>query len=351
MIRRALAIIISGTVGGMLALSAAPYAAVQQQPTFKSGTRTVPIYAAVFASDGRLVPGLEQADFEVYDNGKKQALTIFDNKPIPFAAALTLDSSISMEMNLPFMQEAAVQFVTRLAPDDRCVVGFFNSKINFSPELTNDRDRLISYIRNDMTRGNSTRLWDAVDAAMDELMDQTARRVVVALTDGDDMGASSRSYNDVLERAQREDVMLYTVGIESYYHNGQQWTLSRPGAPFRKLAAETGGGFFELKKSAELNSTFSRVVQELHSQYVLGFSPQVLDGKAHKLEVRLLKPALKARARSSYIAKYGRLGDGSVFHRNVRFGDRPRVDFLSEACPRNTCFCGTQTRPPRSRDY
>jgi len=295
---------IAGALTGLLALSAAPdLRATQQQPTFRSGTRTVPVYASVFDADGRLVPSLEQADFEIYDNGKKQAVTIFDNKPIPFSAALTLDSSISMEMNLPFMQEAAVQFVTRLAPDDRCIVGFFNSKVSFSPALTSDRDSLISYIRNNMTRGNSTRLWDGVDAAMDQLKDETARRVVIALTDGDDLGASSRSSGDVLERAQQEDVMLYTIGIESRYHNGERWTVSRPGGSFRRLASETGGGFFQLEKSAELNSTFTRVVQELHSQYVLGFSPQVLDGKSHKLEVRLTKPGLKARARASYIAK------------------------------------------------
>ena len=276
---------------------------VQQQPTFKSGTRTVPVYATVFDEDGRLVPGLEQSDFEIYDNGKKQAVTIFDNKPIPFSAALTLDSSISMEMNLPFMQDAAVQFVIRLAPEDKTVVGFFNSKIQFSPSLTNDRDSLVSYIRNNMTRGNSTRLWDGVDAAMDQLTDALGRRVVVVQTDGDDLGASSRSNGDILERAQREDVMIYTLGIESYYHNGERWTLSRPGGAFRRLAAETGGGFFELKKSAELNSTFTRVIAELHSQYVLGFSPTAMDGKAHKLEVRLSKPGLTARARKSYVAK------------------------------------------------
>jgi len=295
---------IAGAIAGLLAWPAAPdLQATQQQPTFRSGTRTVPVYASVFDADGRLVPDLEQADFEIYDNGKKQAVTIFDNKPIPFSAALTLDSSISMEMNLPFMQEAAVQFVTRLAPDDRCIVGFFNSKVTFSPALTSDRDSLISYIRNNMTRGNSTRLWDGVDAAMDQLKDETARRVVIALTDGDDMGASSRNYGEVLERAQREDVMLYTIGIESRYHNGERWTVSRPGGSFRRLASETGGGFFQLERSAELNSTFTRVVQELHSQYVLGFSPQVLDGKSHKLEVRLAKPGLKARARATYIAK------------------------------------------------
>ena len=303
MMQRVFAITAAGIVGGALALSATTVGAVrQQQPTFKSGTRTVPVYASVFDAGGRLVPSLEQSDFEIYDNGKKQTVTIFDNKPVPFSAALTLDSSISMELNLPFMQEAAVQFVIRLAPTDKAIVGFFNSKLDFSPALTNDRDSLVSYIRNNMTRGNSTRLWDAIDASMERLKDETTRRVVVVLTDGADSDSAVKQ-GDVLVRAQHEDVMIYTIGIESYYHNGETWTLSRTGPAFKKLASETGGGFFELKKSAELNSTFTRVIQELHSQYVLGFSPQVLDGKSHKLEVRLVKPGLKARARASYIAK------------------------------------------------
>lgn len=298
-----LTVTIAGSVAGLLALTAAPAAtAAQQQPTFKSGTRTVPIYATVVDSGGRLVPELEERDFEIYDNGRKQAITIFDNKTVPFSAALALDTSASMTLNIELVQDAAVQFVIRMLPEDRGVVGFFNSKVQFSPGLTDDRDSLVRHIRNNMQVGNETRLWDAVNGSMDQLVDATGRRVVVALTDGGDWG-SRMSEGAVLERAQREDVMIYAIGIESYYHNGMEWTLTRPGAPFKRLASETGGGYFELKKSAELNSTFTRVIQELHSQYVLGFSPQVLDGKTHRIEVRLVTPGLKARARASYIAK------------------------------------------------
>jgi VWFA-related protein len=303
MMRRVFAFTLAGTVAGILAWPALPGAAApQQQPTFKSGTRTVPIYATVVDASGRLVPELVEADFEVYDNGKKQAITIFDNKTVPFAAALALDTSASMTLNIELVQDAAVQFVIRMLPEDRGVVGFFNSKVQFSPGLTDDRDSLVRHIRNNMQVGNETKLWDAVNGAMDQLADATGRRVVVALTDGGDFG-SRMSEGAVLERAQREDVMIYAIGVESYFHNGAEWTLTRPGAPFKRLASDTGGGYFELKKTAELNSTFTRVIQELHSQYVLGFSPQVLDGKTHKIEVRLVKPGLKARARANYLAK------------------------------------------------
>ena len=70
----------------------------------------------------------------------------------------------------------------------------------------------------------------------------------------------------------------------------------------REQADETGGGYFELTKTSELSSTFTRVAQELHSQYVLGFTPTMLDGKVHKLLVRVKKPGMNARARRSYLA-------------------------------------------------
>lgn len=274
----------------------------QQSAVFRSGTRTVPVYATVTDRDGRLVPDLEKTDFEIYDNGKKQDVSIFENEIVPFSAVLALDTSASMTMNIEFVQDAAVQFVIRMLPEDSAAVGFFNSKVRFSSGLISDRDELTRYIRNQMQYGNETRLWDAIDGALDHLKDATGRRVIVALTDGEDSG-SERGGGEVLDRAQREDVMVYAIGIESRFHNGLQWTITRPGGSFRKLATETGGGYFELKRTADLNSTFSRVVQELHSQYLLGFSPSSLDGKEHKLEVKVTKPGLNVRARRTYVAK------------------------------------------------
>ncbi|MBM3749600.1 MAG: VWA domain-containing protein [Acidimicrobiia bacterium] len=290
------------TTACLLAAAVTATALAQQQPLFRSGTRTVPVYATVTDRDGRLVPELTQADFEIYDNGKKQPITIFDDEIVPFSAVLALDTSASMTMNIEFVQDAAAQFVIRMLPQDAVAVGFFNSKVRISPGLSSDRDGLVRYIRNEMQYGNETRLWDAIDAALDHLNEATGRRVVVALTDGEDWG-SSKGNGEVLDRAQREDVMVYAIGIESTFHNGQRWTTTRPGGSFRKMATETGGGYFELKKTADLNTTFSRVVQELHSQYLIGFAPTTLDGKEHKLEVRVTKPGLNVRARKTYVAK------------------------------------------------
>jgi VWFA-related protein len=106
----------------------------------------------------------------------------------------------------------------------------------------------------------------------------------------------------VLDRARASEIMIYGIGLESDYFNGAQRVRTRPDRGLKKLAEETGGGFFELKKTDELGATFTRVAQELHSQYVIGFSPEKLDGKVHKLEVRVRKPGMSARARRSYLA-------------------------------------------------
>ena len=77
---------------------------------------------------------------------------------------------------------------------------------------------------------------------------------------------------------------------------------SRPDRSLRRIAEETGGGSFELQKSDALASTFTRVAQELRSQYLLAFAPESLDGKVHKLEVRVKRPGVTIRARKSYSA-------------------------------------------------
>ena len=111
----------------------------------------------------------------------------------------------------------------------------------------------------------------------------------------------------VMDRARAEEVMVYAIGLESTYFNGQQVVRTRPDSGLKKIADETGGGYFELKKSADLAPTFTRVAQELHSQYVLGIEAKQLDGKVHKLTVRMKQPGMTARARRSYLAATDRL--------------------------------------------
>jgi Ca-activated chloride channel family protein len=279
---------------GVVALGA------QQQPTFRSGTRTVPVYATVTDAMGRLVPDLERGDFEIFDAGKKVELTVFENAIQPITVVVMLDTSGSMTMNLDLLKQAATQFVIRLLPQDRARIGSFSDKIRVAPAaFTGDRDELVRILRDDIQYGNPTALWDATDAGMTALKEIDGRRVVLVFTDGADTW-SRRSQGDVLKRGRDEEFLVYAIGLRSRMR-GQGVTKPDPG--LRKVAEETGGGYFELSHTDELNATFTRVAAELHSQYVLGFTPGTLDGKVHTLDVTLKRPGLVARARKSYLAK------------------------------------------------
>ena len=270
----------------------------------KVSTQTVPIYATVLDGQRRLVTDLQREDFEVYDNEKLQTLTTFVSETTPFTAVVMLDTSGSMTLNLDFVKMAAEEFLIRMLPEDRAKVGSFNDKIKILPRdepFTGNRDRLIRLLKEDLDFGYPTRLWDAVDESIAQMEVLEGRRVVLVFTDGDD-SASKRGRDDVLERAREKDMMIYAVGLASEYFNGQSKVRSRPDRGLRRVADETGGGYFELSKKDELGPTFTRVAQELHSQYVMGFTPELLDGKVHKLEVRVKRPGLTARSRRSYVA-------------------------------------------------
>src|SRR5690606_31269878 len=127
-------------------------------------TLSVPLYVTVTDREGRLVPNLEREDFEVYDNGQLQKLTLFDNQTTPITVVVMLDTSGSMTLILDRVKAAAEQFLIRLLPDDMGRVGAFNDKIEFHPEdaFTSDRDVLIRSLK-ELDFGYPTRLWDAVD--------------------------------------------------------------------------------------------------------------------------------------------------------------------------------------------
>jgi Ca-activated chloride channel family protein len=288
--------------GGILValLFAGAVSTLAQQPTFRSGTQVVSLFTTVFDAENRLVPDLAQGDFEVLDNDKPQPLVVFRNENLPITAVVMLDTSGSMTGTISLLKAAAEQFVIRLLPDDKASVGAFNDKIELNAGFTNNRDKLVSQVK-DLDYGNGTRLFDAISESLDALKGIEGRRVILVFTDGDDT-SSHIGRGTVLDRARADEVMIYAIGLQSEYFDGARMVRSKPDSGLKKLADETGGGYFELKKTADLGPTFSRVAQELHSQYVLGFEPRQLDGRVHKLTVKMRQTGMIARARKSYVA-------------------------------------------------
>lgn len=348
--------------GLLIVLLAAPVAA--QQAIFRAGAQTVSVYATVRDRDGHLVPGLTRADFQVLDDGKPAQITTFSNDVLPASIALMLDMSTSMIGEQVRVRDSALRFTDAMLPADRVRIGTFGDEIALSPHLTSDKAVLSRILREEVWPGGETPLWSAMRAAMNSLVGETSRRVIVTLTDGIDTGcprmiggepaptasvggqearrpggsaahAASRALlisrplslpgskpaglraqvgppgslgrqvlpapsqssrcatlSDVEKIAFDSEFMVYAIGMEG---PGLTGGLIR-------LADDTGGGRFEMKRNADLASTFAEVADELHHQYALGVTPVALDGRVHTLEVRVSQPGMTARARKSYLA-------------------------------------------------
>jgi Ca-activated chloride channel homolog len=304
-------------VSALVAFLTAPGRA-QQQPPFRSGAKTVAVYATVTDKDGRLVPDLAREAFEIRDGGKPQPLTVFSNDVQPITVVMMLDRSSSMRGNFGLVERAAEQFVRRLGPDDKARVGSFADQIVILPEdFTSDQPALLKTLRSEMPVTGPTPLWNAIDQAIAALRGQTGRKVVLVFSDGGDAPMNfkfnNRSIMDVMRGAQQEDVMVYAIGLQSTVLRGPgggggvgalagAMTSTRPDPGLATVADDTGGGYFELTRADDLASTFARVADELHHQYALGFEPPKLDDKMHKLDIRVAERGMKVRARKEYFA-------------------------------------------------
>ena len=303
-----------------------------QEPTYKIGNRTVAVYATVTGPDGRLVPDLPREAFAIDDNGKRQDITLFANTIQPITAVVLLDRSGSMRANFRLVEQAAGRFVDALQQGDKARIGSFSNRIQLDPrDFTSNHGELLTILKSELQPEGPTPLWNAIYVGITALLHQQGRRVVLVFTDGMDSPETSavNSLKTVMKYAEEEDVMVYAIGLAparlggaasggggsglpgsgrgGFGRRGRPGALGRvadkPDEGLPKIAAATGGGYFELTSANDLASTFTRVADELHHQYALGFTPSVLDGKMHSLELHVKGEGMKARARKSYLAR------------------------------------------------
>jgi VWFA-related protein len=230
-----------------------------------------------------------------------------------------LDVSGSMEGNLPLLRAGTQQLFARLRPDDVARVGTFGRDVVISPSFTHDPEELRRTLPETIEPNAPTPLWRAIDEALTAFGSEGgARPVILVLSDGKDSPQFSLkqrmvSQAEIIERARREDVMVYAIGMRSRSRQPMQPGIGRGGLqammtaelpdPGLAIVAEhTGGGYAEIRYGEDLGAAFAKVADELHSQYLLGFAPPKRDGKVHEIDVRLAQRGMKARARKSYVA-------------------------------------------------
>jgi Ca-activated chloride channel family protein len=287
----------------------------QESQLFRSSADVVPIYATVRSNSGALVPDLTREDFEIRDNGVRRDVVVFSREIVPITVAIMLDVSWSLEQSVLWTRDAGVAFVDNLLPDDRARIATFGQEIAFSPRLTSDKRYLYRVLDEEVWPGGEAPVWETLDRAMTSLAGEPGRRVLLAVTDGQDsVGrtmASARKrirgvegLRKVRNRVLDEGFMVYAVGRRKppaevsmvfRFDDG----LARD---LRELAEESGGGYRVVGPSVSAEEAMSQVAEELHHQYLLGFTPTTMDGKVHKLEVKTKRGGMSVQARKSYRA-------------------------------------------------
>jgi Ca-activated chloride channel family protein len=309
---------------GVLTLVAVAGAAVllpaQTPTTFRGGVHTVRVYATVRDRDGQLVRGLTRDDFELFENGRRRPISVFSSQLQPISVAILLDRSGSIGSQTPHVAAAASAFVSKLLDGDRASI----SSLTWNCQsFTADKPRLLEVLGGSLQADQGSPVWAGLDRTLSAISHESSRRVVLMLSDGADSGVamhalpdpevrigdrwlrmpgicqrqsaiSRATAADVARRAGREDVMVYAVGVQTAGPVKDN--------ELRRIAQDSGGEFIWLTRGGDLTQTFTRIADELHQQYLIGFVPETFDGKPHRIEVRATRPRLTVRARRSFVA-------------------------------------------------
>lgn len=274
---------------------------------FRVGTDVVSLNITVTEGE-KLIPGLEQARFSVYEDGVQQEIAYFSRTPQPIALSLLIDTSTSMEHKLVVAQEAAVGFARRLKPSDAAQIIDFDSRHEILQTFTADRALLEQAIRKTQV-GGSTSLYNAIYVALSELKrvraatpDQLRRQAIVVLSDGEDT-SSLIAYEDVLESAKRSETAVYSIGLRSKQDRPTRG-FNEAEFVLRSLAQETGGRVFFVEDMAQLPGIYQQIADELANQYSIGYSSKnpKRDGAWRAIVVKVDRPNTNARTKRGYFA-------------------------------------------------
>ena len=311
-----------GCVAGVILAMAQPAAAsdgpsgpdANGRSTFKSGVDVVALSVTVLDPQARLLAGLSRDKFSVFEDGVRQDIAYFEASDVPLDLALLIDSSVSMEPRLPFVQKAATGFVDALRDGDRAAVFAFNSYVRPLQAFTTDRGLVRQAIQS-TTAAGGTALYNAVYVAL-RGFGKTAgedgrvrRRAIVVLTDGEDT-ASVLTFDDLLAEAKSAGVTIYTIGLHAdspavYAAQQARNYFSTADFAMKQLARETGAKAFFPTGLSSLADAYAEIGRELATQYAIGYVSRnpLRDGAFRRVMVRVSDtPGAQPRTRTGYLA-------------------------------------------------
>lgn len=270
--------------------------------TFSADTRLVPLNVTVTDKSGRLVTNLPQSAFQVFENGVAQTIRLFKREDVPVSMGLIIDNSGSMREKRQGVETAALAMVRDSNPQDEVFIVNFNDEVYLDADFTNDTKVLERGLTKIDSRGG-TAMRDAIRLSVDHLQEKAKRdkKVILVVTDGDD-NASTISLDALVKLAQKDDVLVYAIGLLA---DEDKREASKAKRALGILAESTGGLVFYPRDVAEVGRIAHEVAHDIRNQYTIAYTPSnvVLDGTYRQIKLALkAQGKLVARTRSGYYA-------------------------------------------------
>jgi Ca-activated chloride channel family protein len=277
-------------------------AAILQVPSFHAETRLVVLYVSVRNARGEVVTALDRDAFKVYENGKRQPVSVFRRDDVPVSVGLLIDNSGSMRAARPQVEAAALAFAKASHPDDELFVVNFADKARLDVPFTSDRGVLErSIARVDAIGGTAMR--DAVEVAETYLHDcgKQDRRALLIITDGND-NASTVSVDRIARTAEQRDIVIYAIGV--FGHEAPA-AANRARKALDHLTERSGGLSYYPSTLDQVQAVALDIAHQIRHQYTVAYAPldQRLDGSYRTIQVKVSGPErYVVRAKAGYRA-------------------------------------------------
>ena len=310
---------------GLAALTAAAAALLAQEAaTIRVNVNLVRVLAVVKNQAGQLVGALGRDDFEIYDNGVRQEVAVFERQSEqPLSIALMIDTSGSTGKDLKYETDSAARFLKALLSEgnsaDAVALFGVNADVRLYQNFTHDFTTLQSRFKYFYPEG-ATAVFDAILLASEQLEQRQGRKAIVFITDGDDTYSKTTSHQ-ALAAAHMADAVIYPIVVVPITNDAGRSIGGENVLTF--MAQGTGGRTFLPTLGAQLDKAFAEIVSELRTQYLLGFYPRGVPparDRFHRLDVRLKRPELRVSARNGY---YGE-AEGSPAASDARISVAPQ---------------------------
>jgi len=262
--------------------------------------------ASVTDPMGRLVTGLEQENFRIFEDGMEQEILRFSSEDVPVSIGVIFDMSGSMADKIDKSKQAAVQFFRTANPQDEFFLVDFNDRAQLVSAFTGSVDDLQNRLMYTGAHG-LTALYDGVYLGLSQMRGaHNTKKALLIISDGGD-NHSRYSETEVRKFVREADVQIYAIGL--FEPDGGPTPEERQGPGLlADLTAMTGGRAFAVQNLNQLPDVASKISMELRNQYVLGYRPsnRAHDGKWRKIKVKLRPPKglppLTVSAKTGYFA-------------------------------------------------